>query len=213
MKIVTLMLFVITALTMATGCKKSDEERVKTAVMQYLKKTMKHPDSVKITSMEIRKDTIPAYLTSDVLDIAKATKEKYNEANYYAEMDHYLFREEILKSIETAMASSEQLKAAYETAVKNDTIDVEYLAYCKASATNSFGETVSEAAIAVVDKNNPDKVIGWFDIDKDFIDAFIQIWAECKEEVKRNKFGKVDASGMCHFEQFVFNETPEGQSL
>lgn len=185
----------------------SNESTVKETATGYLKKQMKNPDSFKIESIEVRKDTIPAYLSQDMLSLAKEVSEAMQDYNRYNELS-YLWADEKEKSRKKFLISMEILQMAYDDATK-ETPSVEYVACIKYSGTNSMGGTISNRSIIIVDNKDPKKILGSFDIDKEFIEIFLTIKYVCgkgKFELKQNKFGKFETDSLPFIEQFIINE-------
>lgn len=200
-----MMLMLLPVVAMLTGCK-SDEDKVRETAEAYLYKNMKNPESLKILSCEVRKDTIPFWLSEELFDMAKDTQEAINKFNRYKDMS-YLFAEEKYESTKKAVESSNALKDAYKSALQSDSIDVEYVAYVKSSGTNPMGGTVSSSSIIIIDKNDPTKILGTYLVDNDFIQQFVTLKVLGEEyEFKKNKFGKYQTDGMPYFEQFVMND-------
>ncbi len=203
--LMAMMLMLLPVVAMLTGCK-SDEDKVRETAEAYLYKNMKNPESLKILSCEVRKDTIPFWLSEELFDMAKDTQEAINKFNRYKDMS-YLFAEEKYESTKKAVESSNALKDAYKSALQSDSIDVEYVAYVKSSGTNPMGGTVSSSSIIIIDKNDPTKILGTYLVDNDFIQQFVTLKVLGEEyEFKKNKFGKYQTDGMPYFEQFVMND-------
>ena len=185
----------------------SSENAVKDTVSSYLKKQMKNPDSFKIESIEVRKDTIPPYLTNEMLSLAEKADDAIDEYNRYKDRS-YLWADEKYKASQKMLSTTEALQSAYEAAMQDEPT-IEYVAYVKYSGTNAMGGTVSNRAIVIVDSKDTDKVLGAFDVDRDFINQFVvikMVGSKFNFELKQNKFGKYDTEGLPYFEQFVINE-------
>lgn len=192
-------------LVMLTGCK-SDEDKVRETAEAYLYKNMKNPESLKILSCEIRKDTIPFWLSEDMFDMAETAQKALDKFSYYHNMS-YLFASEKYETTTAAREAKEALQAAYKTAKENDSIEVEYNAYVKSSGTNPMGGTVSSSSIIIIDKNDPTKILGTYKVDSDFIKQFVTIKMFGEDyDFKKNKFGKYETDGMPYFEQFIMND-------
>lgn len=186
----------------------SSEDTVKDTVSNYLRTQLKNPDSFKIESIEIRKDTIPCYLSNQMFSIAKEAAEAMEEYNRYKDRG-YLWAEEKYESTQKMLIANETLKNAYNSSLKDDAT-VEYVAYVRFSGTNAMGGTVSNKVVVVVDKEDPKKILGSFDIDGDFLEQFIiikMVGSDYKFDLKQNKYGKYETDGLPYFEQFLLNET------
>ena len=68
-KLIAIVMMALPMLAIFTGCK-SDEDKVRETAESYLYKNMKNPESLKILSCEVRKDTIPFYLVEELMDMA-----------------------------------------------------------------------------------------------------------------------------------------------
>lgn len=206
-KLIAMTMLAVAMVTSFTGCK-SDEDKAKEAVEAYLYKNMKNPESLKILSCEVRLDTAPFYLSEELFDIADKFNEAVDEYNRYKDRS-YLWVDEKLESIKKMQTSKEMLQTAYKVAQDNDSTEVEYIAYVKSSGTNPMGGTVSSSTIIILDKNNPEKIIGSFIVDKDFIERFVAIkmaGSDFEYEFKTNKFGKYITDGLPYLEKFVMND-------
>lgn len=204
-KIITLMLMILATLGVFTSCK-SNEEKVKETAEAYLYKNMKNPESLKILSCEVRRDTIPFWLSEDMFDMAESMQKAFDKFSYYSDMS-YLFASEKYETANAAREAKEALQTAYKNAQQNEPVDVEYIAYIKSSGTNPMGGTVSNSSIIIVDMNDPTKILGTYLIDTDFIKRFVAIKMFGENyDFKKNKFGKYETEGMPYFEQFIMND-------
>lgn len=68
---------------------------------------MKNPDSFKIESIEIRKDTIPTYLTSDMLKLADKVIDAADDMERYSNMS-YLFADEKYRAATVLLKANER---------------------------------------------------------------------------------------------------------
>lgn len=204
-KLIAIMMMSLPIFAMLTGCK-SDEDKVRETAEAYLYKNMKNPESLKVLSCEIRKDTIPFWLSEDMFDMAETAQKALNRFSYYSDMS-YLFASEKYETAKAASEAKEALQTAYKTAQQNDSIEVEYIAYVKSSGTNPMGGTVSNSSIIIIDKNDPTKILGTYVVDNDFIKQFVTIKMFGEDyDFKKNKFGKYETDGMPYFEQFIMND-------
>lgn len=206
-KLLAIMMMVLPMIAMLTGCK-SDEDKVRETAEAYLYKNMKNPESLKILSCEVRKDTIPFYLVEELMDMADEFDEAVDEYNRYKDRG-YLWVDEKIESITKLQKAKETLEAMFNNYKQNDSTDVEYVAYVKSSGTNPMGGTVSNSTIIIMDKDDPTKLLGSFIIDQDFIKRFVvlkMVESDFEFEFKKNKFGKYETEGMPYFEQFVMND-------
>lgn len=199
-------LFITLLAIVVSAC--STEDKVKDTVTSYLKSQMKNPDSFKIESIEIRKDTIPEYLSNDMLNLADEATDAFNEYNRYKDMG-FLFADELRESAQNWYEKGKALQEAYNAAVNTDEPTVEYVAYVNCSGTNALGGTISNKVIVIVDKNNPKNILGSFNIDNDFILKYVAIkiiGTDWKYKPKTNKYGKYETDGLSYFEQFIIRD-------
>lgn len=206
-KLIVMMMLATTVAASMTSCK-SDIDKVRETAEAYLFKNMKNPESLKILSCEVRKDTVPFYLSEDLLDLADKLDEAIDEYNRYKDRS-YLWVDEKLESMTKLQEAKEALQTAYKIAQENDSVDVEYVAYVKSSGTNPMGGTVSNSTIVIVDKNDPTNLLGSFIVDQDFIKRFVVLkmaGSDFDFEFKTNKFGKYITDGLPYFEQFIMND-------
>lgn len=206
MKPISMITLLFVAFLSLTSCK-SDEAKVRETAEAYLYKNMKNPESLKILSCEVRKDTIPFWLSEDMFDMAEETQKAMDRFSYYSDMSSYLFASEKYTTAKKANETREALQTAYKVAQENDSIEIEYIAYVKSSGTNPMGGTVSSSSIIIIDKNDPTKILGTYVVDSDFIKQFVTIKMMGEDyEFKKNKFGKYETEGMPYFEQFIMND-------
>lgn len=204
-KLLAMMLMLLPMIAMLMGCK-SDEDMVRETAEAYLYKNMKNPESLKILSCEVRKDTVPFWLSEDMFDMAETAQKALDRFSYYSNMS-YLFASEKYETAEAAREAKEAIQTAYKAAKENDSIEVEYIAYVKSSGTNPMGGTVSNSSIIIIDKTDPTKILGTYVIDSDFIKQFVTIKMFGEDyDFKQNKFGKYETDGMPYFEQFIMND-------
>lgn len=204
MKKLILGLLLLLPMFATVGCK-SDEDKAKETAEQYLKKMLKNPESLNIESMEIRKDTVPFYLTSDLLSKAEECVKIYKEAESYEGYFSYNMLMKRKNLLEEYIDKIQKLKNEYDS-ISNDSVDIQYIAYVKSSGTNPMGGRVSSSSIIIIDKDNPKNVLGMYPIDEDFIEKFVFL-KKCDDSFNLdvNKFGKIDTNGLGFFEQFIIN--------
>lgn len=204
-KLIAIVMMLLPMLAMLMGCK-SDEDKVRETAEAYLYKNMKNPESLKILSCEVRKDTVPFWLSEDMFDMAETAQKALDRFSYYSDMS-YLFASEKYETAEAAREAKEAIQTAYKAAKENDSIEIEYIAYVKSSGTNPMGGTVSNSSIIIIDKTDPTKILGTYVIDSDFIKQFVTIKMFGEDyDFKQNKFGKYETDGMPYFEQFIMND-------
>ena len=204
-KLIAIVMMMLPMIAILSGCK-SDEDKVRETAEAYLYKNMKNPESLKILSCEVRKDTVPFWLSEDMFDMAETAQKALDRFSYYSNMS-YLFASEKYETAEAAREAKEAIQTAYKAAKENDSIEVEYIAYVKSSGTNPMGGTVSNSSIIIIDKADPTKILGTYVIDSDFIKQFVTIKMFGEDyDFKQNKFGKYETDGMPYFEQFIMND-------
>ena len=139
-KLIAIVMMLLPMIAILSGCK-SDEDKVRETAEAYLYKNMKNPESLKILSCEVRKDTVPFWLSEDMFDMAETAQKALDRFSYYSNMS-YLFASEKYETAEAAREAKEAIQTAYKAAKENDSIEVEYIAYVKSSGTNPMGGTV-----------------------------------------------------------------------
>lgn len=212
-KLIAIVMMSLPILSMFVGCKSGEdssretiEAEIRGTVKDYLYKNMKDPESLKILSCEVRKDTVPYWLSEDMFYAADEAQKAVSRFNYYSDMSD-LFASEKYETATEARDAIETLKAACKRASENDTIDVEYIAYVKSSGNNPMGGTVSTSSIFIIDKDDPTKILGNYVVDSEFIRQFVSIKVLGEDyDFKQNKYGKYETEGMPYFEQFILNE-------
>lgn len=184
----------------------SSESAVKNTVTEHLKKQMRNPDSFKIESIEVRKDTVPQYITNDLLSLADKASDALEEYTRYQNLG-YLWADEKYESSKKMFAATSELQTAYDQAMKEKPT-VEFVAYVKFSGTNAMGGTVSNSAIVIVDSKDTNKILGTFNIDQDFVKQFVTIkmvGSKFNFNLEQNKFGKYETDGLPYFEKFIID--------
>ena len=190
---------------MMVGCK-SNEEKVKETVESYLFKNMKNPESLHILSCEVRTDTVPFYLTQELLNLADKYKEALNEYVRYKNLG-YLWADEKYAALNKVSKAREEFETAYKIAKDNALSNIETLAYVRSSGTNPLGGVVSSSTIFVIDKNAPTNILGTFTVDTDFMTQFAVIKTIGEGyEFKTNKYGKYETDGLPYLEQFIMRD-------
>lgn len=184
----------------------SNEKKIENTAIEHIRKQMKDPESLKIESIEVFKDTIPVFLNNDILSATKKTVEAMKEFSYYSEKDDYLWYSEKRKSAQKFGEVQDNLKALTQSALDAEPV-IEYVAIMKCSGKNSYGGTASSKHILIFDKNNPEKIIGEFDIDSDFMEKYIAFkMSTSPNSIKQNQFGKFETDNMPKIEQFILSE-------
>lgn len=209
MKRFLLFLSIAVALCSCGESKKSVsvEQKVEATVTESLRKRMKNPDSFKVESIEIKRDTVPYYFDNEILSIADDLGEALDDYGYYADMSDYWYDEKMgaLRQVEVL---GSQLTDAIEVAKfenQNNPM-VEYIACLSASAENSFGTPVSSNYICIVDHNDTSHILCTYDIDAEFIRplAIIMLYdEEIKARMEKDRFGNYDVSKLSFVESFI----------
>lgn len=205
-------LIAITMMTLAVvmvGCNtKSDTQIAQEASVEYIKQRMKNPESFKVLSVETNLDTIPPYLSDEVLDTYKQYQKAKDEADDL--IPDFFSKASLLRKkelLEECLVKAEALQTVIQDSRK-DTPDVQYLTCIKYNAANSVGGSLSGYSIVVASKEKPDSILGSYDLeDDDFTARFIKFSREFhgKEKFKENKYGKTDTIGFSFFEKFIIN--------
>lgn len=200
----SIFLFLLICTVFLFSCQ-SKEDKIRETVTSYLSKQMKNPESFKILSMEIRKDTVPFYLSNDVLKKAEKTKDAFKEYDRYKDRN-YLWADEKYESRKNLMKAKEELDEEYKSA-KYEPAEIEDIVYIKSSGTNSIGGTISSSFIVIINKEDPTDILGVFHVDEDFVQQYVIIKLMCEGfDFKKNKFGKYEVEGLPYIDQFIMNE-------
>lgn len=198
-------IYIFLLIFLAVGCSK--EGQVKETAVSYIKKQLKNPESLKIVSIEVRKDTVPSYISHDILTLADKANDALDEYTRYSSYSSYLWADEKYQSSMDLLNATQELKDEIKSAKENQPATVEYVAYVKYTASNALGGTVSGNNIVIVDSKDPKTVLGSFSVDTDFIKKYIAIKMIGEGyEFKQNRFGKYDTTGLPYFEQFILND-------
>lgn len=205
MKNLYIFMLLVMIAAVATSC--SSEKIAEKTATEFLKSKMKNPDSFKIEEITVREDTVPPYLTKELMDLAEKTQSALDKYSRYKRMS-YLFAQEKISSASEYDRAEKALQDAYMDA-KNEKPEVEYIVYVKYSGTNALGGTVTNKAIVIIDIKNPKEILGTFNVDKEFLNQYFiikYVGSNHLFDIKENRYGKVDTDGMSYFDQFVFGE-------
>ena len=198
--------YIIILAFLLVGC---TESKVKSTATDYLKKQMKDPSSFKAENVQVILDTIPVFLNQDLLSAAEKANEALEKYDRYKDRDSYLWYEEKQKASSNMASSLLSLGLAYNLAKEKEDKSFEYMALVNCSGKNSFGGTISSKYIVIIDKDKPEKVLGEYHVDSDFLKKIYAIYytqSEEKNKLKENEFGKIDTEAMTPIEKFIFNE-------
>ena len=188
-----------------SSCTKT-EDVIKESVTNYLRKYLKNPESLKIEAMSIDKDTVPYYLSTEVLDMAEECVETLEEYTKYRERGH-LWEDEKTKAMFEHMFARMKLENLKDSLLNKEDVNIEYLACVNYSGTNSMGGIVSSRSIFIMDKEEPSKILGVFDADEDFVKKVLSIKMILEDfEIKSNQYGKYETDNMSNIEQFIFHQ-------
>lgn len=187
------------------------EEKITESVTNVLRSKMKNPDSFKIESIEIQKDTLPYYFNADILSKAEDAYEAFETYSRYSERSSYLWWEEQMTSAAEFSEKKSELEAAIQDAKINNFEDplIEYIACIRASGENSFGGTNSSKYICVVDKSDVSKVMCTYHVDEEFINAYFMIIiaeTDGNIEFEKDRFGNYDTSKLPFVDGFLLGD-------
>lgn len=185
------------------------EKLVETTVAESLRSRMKNPDSFKIESIEIKKDTVPYYFDNEILSIAEDLGEALEDCSYYADKSSYWY-EEKMEALRQVESLSSQLLDAIEVAKFENEKNpmVEYVVCLSVSGENSYGNRVSNDYICIVDHNDTSRMLCTYDVDEDFYKpvAIVMLFdEEIKARMEKDRFGNYDSSKLSFVEQFILN--------
>lgn len=197
-------LFVVIA--MACVCLVScAENKVRDTAEDFLKNRLKNPESFQMESIEIRKDTIPYYLSAELLDIAGDFREAVDDYDRYKNRGR-LWREEASDAQSALMTNMFLMTSYRDSLATKENTNLEYVVCTRISGTNPMGGRVSNKYILIVDADNPTKVMGSFVIDDDFIKAYMSIKMVIEQyEFETNQFGEFVTDELQYIEQFIMN--------
>ena len=188
-----------------SSCTKT-EDVIKESVTNYLRKYLKNPESLKIEAMSIYKDTVPYYISTEVLDMAEDCVETLEEYTKYSERGR-LWEEEKTKAMFEHMFARMELENVKDSLLNKESVNIEYLACVNYSGTNAMGGIVSSRSIFIMDKEEPSKILGVFDADEDFVKKVLTIKMILEDfEIKSNQYGKYETDNMSNIEQFIFHQ-------
>ena len=184
----------------------SKTKTVKETAQNYMQSMLKNPESFQVEYIDASVDTIPFFLDSNILKAAKETYDAMEQYNRYKDRG-YLWADEKSEASTKFIAS----KLVLETLCKEDNKEepqTQYVVLMKSSGTNPMGGRVSSKEIIIVDKTDPKKVLGFFNIDKDFIGEFMMAMYSRNPnwEIKENQFGKYETEGMSRIEKFIIED-------
>lgn len=193
--------FLISLLFVSCSKTKTVEETAK----NYVKSMLKNPDSFQLESIDVLKDTIPFFLDNNIMKAAKASYEAIEKYDRYKDRS-YLWAQEKSEASTDVFAYKTILDALCKDESKEP--QVQYVVLMKSSGTNSMGGRVSNKEIVIIDKEDPKKVLGAFQVDEEFAKAFMMAMYSRNSnwEIKQNQFGKIETDGMSRIEKFIIDE-------
>jgi hypothetical protein len=109
--------------------------------------------------MSIYKDTVPYYISTEVLDMAEDCVETLEEYTKYSERGR-LWEEEKTKAMFEHMFARIELENVKDSLLNKESVNREYLACVNYSGTNAMGGIVSSRSIFIMDKEEPSKILG-----------------------------------------------------
>lgn len=182
---------------------------IEQTVTNSIKKRLKNPESLKIESTYIKKDTLPYYFCERVISQAKETNEALDTYTHYKDMGYYWNDEKNASALLLELEKAD-LKSVIENEkalTKEDPI-VAYVACVRSSGTNAMGGTVSSRSIYAIDTSNTSKILCAYDIDEDYIKNWYIIKfveADGESPFTTDRFGNYDTSNMSFVEQFIMD--------
>lgn|GEM_PF-2124080 len=197
-------LYILVIPILFVSCSKTNT--AKETAQNYVKSMYKNPESFQVEHIDVSMDTIPFFLDNNILKVAKETYESLEKYNEYSNRS-YLWADEQSAASTQLIANKLILDALCKEDNEKES-QVHYVVLMKSSGTNPMGGRVSSKEIVIIDKNDPKKVLGSFNIDKDFMGAFIGAMYSRNPnwEVKQNQFGKYETDGMNRIERFIIEE-------
>lgn len=197
-------LFFLLIPLLLVSCSKT--KAVKETAQNYMQSMLKNPESFKVEYIDVAIDTIPFFLDNNILKVAKETYESLEKYNRYKDRG-YLWASETSAASSELLANKLILDALCQEGNENET-QVQYVVLMKSSGTNPMGGRVSSKEIVIIDKEDPKKVLGAFNIDNEFIGAFMGAMysRNPKWDIKQNQFGKYETDGMSRIERFIIED-------
>ena len=169
----------------------SREDRVLRTASNHLKYQMKDPSSFEVIKSQVVLDTIPFFLNNDLLLAANGVNYCFDQYTAYNGIPTYgnayldaqkKAREKVYND---ALAKMHQ---KYLAAKNNPNKLVANIVLIQCSSKNSRGGTVGGRYVVIVDKDNPDDVLGTFAIDSEFIKEIVAIYLN--EEAEKYKLNQ-----------------------
>lgn len=192
---------------MLAGCS-SNEEKAQNAAANYLKMQMKDPSSFKVEKSQVVLDKVPFFLDTDLLVAAYGVNYGLDQLKVYNNIPYtgnsYLESSKVAarKVYEDAIT---EMHEKYKLAKGKEKL--EYIVLITCTAKNSLGGTVASQYVVIVDKDNPNNVLGSYAVDKDFINNVTAIYlhedAE-KGKLDRDQYGKLDDSKLSPAEALIW---------
>lgn len=197
-------LYILLLPLLFASCSKT--KTVEETAQNYIKSMLKNPESFQVEYISAAIDTIPFFLDNTILKAANETYEAMENYNRYKDRS-YLWASEKSEASSAFIASKLILDALCKEDNQKEA-QTQYVVLMKSSGTNPMGGRVSSKEIVIVDKEDPKKVLGAFNIDKDFIGKFMMAMYSRNPnwEIKENQFGKYETDGMSRIEKFIVDE-------
>ncbi len=186
---------------------KIGNNNIKQTAIDYLKKTVQDPSSLKIENIEILFDTVPVYLNYELLSEAMSIKEKVDKLTYYIQLGD-LWEDEASESYQIFTNSTKSFKSKYEKIQNEKDKSEEYIVLLKFSANNPYGVNALGKSIVIIDKKQKEKVLGFYYVDPDFVNKYLAMYMavrDWKEKIKLNEYGLIDTVGLSHIEKFILS--------
>lgn len=187
----------------------SREDRVLRTASNHLKYQMKDPSSFEVIKSQVVLDTIPFFLNNDLLLAANGVNYCFDQYTAYNGIpthgNAYLAAQKTAreKVYNDALAKMHQ---KYLAAKNNPNKLVANIVLIQCSSKNSRGGTVGGRYVVIVDKDNPDDVLGTFAIDSEFIKEIVAIYLN--EEAEKHKLNQdelgLDPSKLTPVEAMIF---------
>ena len=186
---------------------KIGKNNVKKTAIDYIKKALQDPSSLKIENIEVVFDTVPVFLNYELLSEAMSIKEKVDKLTYYIQLGN-LWEDEARESYQIFTNSTKSFKSKYEKIQNEKNKSEEYIVLVKFSANNPYGVNASGKSIVIIDKKQKDNVLGFYFVDPDFLNKYLAIYMavrDWKEKIKLNEYGMTDTVGLSHIEKFILS--------
>lgn len=196
-------ILILTTVVTLFSCRK--EDKVKSAVLDYIKEYAYNPASIEILSMEVVHDTLPIYLERSLATEIKSLPQLYEKAEEEANANKnpfsVLFGFSYKKDAQNKFRKSLEIISYELSSRKNECYNIVLVEF---SSNNLMGSLSNLDVILILNENN-DKVLASY-VAEDYKNIVPIIYREIyKKSLPRNKFGNVEIEKVPKIDGYIMS--------